>query len=72
MSVCICTLHFQQLKGFNLTIRCNLVSYQSFSRRNCGPEYTECVSTEGYDSTNECHGYDIKQSDGEAPVILEL
>ena len=21
---------------------------------------------------NECHGYDIKQSDGEAPVMLEL
>ena len=30
------------------------------------------MSTEGYDSLNECPGYDIKQSDGEAPIKLEL
>ena len=28
-------------------------------------EYTDCFSA-------ECLGYDIKQSDGEAPVMLEL
>ena len=35
-------------------------------------EYTGCISAEGYDLTNECPGYDIKQSDGKALVILEL
>ena len=35
-------------------------------------EYTDCISAEGYDSPNECPGYDIKQSDGEAPVIPPL
>ena len=28
-------------------------------------EYTDCIS-------NECPGYDTKQSHGEAPVILEI
>ena len=35
-------------------------------------EYTDCISAEGYDSTNECIGYDTKQSDGEASVMVEL
>ena len=35
-------------------------------------EYTDCTSAEGKDSTNECPRYDTKQSDGEAPVMLEL
>ena len=35
-------------------------------------EYTDCISTEGYDSLNDYSGYDTKQSDGEAPVMLEL
>ena len=35
-------------------------------------EYTKCISAEGYDSPNECPGYDIKQSDGVAPVTVEL
>ena len=30
-------------------------------------EYTDCTSAEGWDSINECPGYDMKQSDGEAP-----
>ena len=29
-------------------------------------------SPERYDSSNECPGYDTKQSDGEVPVMLEL
>ena len=29
-------------------------------------EYTDCIFAE------KCSGYDTKQSDGEAPVILEL
>ena len=32
-------------------------------------EYTDCISA---DSPNKCPGYDTKQSDGEAPVMLEL
>ena len=34
-------------------------------------EYTDCISSEGYDSPNKYPGYDTKQSDGEAPVMLE-
>ena len=35
-------------------------------------KYTSYISSEGYDPPNKCPTYDIKQSDGEAPVILEL
>ena len=36
-------------------------------------EYTNCFSTEELDNLpNKCFGYDTKQSDGEAPVILEF
>ena len=35
-------------------------------------EYTDCFSVEGQDFSNECPRYDTKQSDGEAPVMLEL
>ena len=34
-------------------------------------EYTDCIYAEGQDSPNECPGYETKQSDGEAPVVLE-
>ena len=35
-------------------------------------EYTNCISAEKYPSPNECPGYDIKQSNGEVAVMLEL
>ena len=35
-------------------------------------EDTNCISAEGYDSPNQCPRYDIKQSDGEDLVMLEL
>ena len=36
-------------------------------------EYTDCTFAEGEDPPpNECPRYDTKQSDGEAPVMLEL
>ena len=35
-------------------------------------EYTDSFSAEGQDSPNGCPEYDAKQSDGEAPVMLEL
>ena len=34
-------------------------------------EYTECIFQERLNSSNYCFGYDIKQSDGEAPAMLE-
>ena len=38
-----------------------------------GPvDYTDCISAEGYTPRNECLVYEAKQSDGEAPVMLEL
>ena len=35
-------------------------------------EYTNCIFAEGYDSLNECPVYDFKESDGQAPVVLEF
>ena len=35
-------------------------------------EYTNNFSAEAKNSSNECPGYDTKQSDGQVPVILEL
>ena len=35
-------------------------------------EYSDSISAEGQDSPNECPAYNTKQSDGEAPVMLEL
>ena len=34
-------------------------------------EYTKCISADGWDSPNKCSGYDTKQSEVEAWVILE-
>ena len=36
-------------------------------------EYADCISSEGVrPPTNECPNNDTKQSDGKAPVMLEL
>ena len=35
-------------------------------------EYTNCIAAEGLDTSSECPRYDTKQSDCEAPVMLEL
>ena len=35
-------------------------------------EYTDCITTEGQDSLNECPVFATIQSDGEASVMLEL
>ena len=35
-------------------------------------EYTDYISTEGYDPPPKITGYDIKLSDGEASVMLEI
>ena len=35
-------------------------------------EYTDCISAKWLNSPNECPRYDTKQSDDEAPVMLEL
>ncbi len=35
-------------------------------------EYTDCISVDGLDSPSKCPGYDTKQFDGEASVMLEL
>ena len=32
-------------------------------------EYTDWISAEGKTPSNECSGYDIKQSDNKAPVL---
>ena len=40
------------------------------SNNKIGPEYTDCISVEGYDSPNENLGYDTKQSDYEITGAL--
>ena len=35
-------------------------------------EYTDCFSAEGKKTPDECLTYDIKQSDGEASILLEI
>ena len=35
-------------------------------------EYTDCISAEGKNSPDKCPGYDMKQSECEASVMLEL
>ena len=40
--------------------------------REWAVEYTDCISAEGKPHTNECPGYDTKQTDGENTVMLEL
>ena len=35
-------------------------------------EFTNCISAEEKDSSNEFPGYDTKQSDAEVPVMLKL
>ena len=35
-------------------------------------EHTDCISADGWDSLNECPGYDTKQSDSEVPEKLEF
>ena len=41
-------------------------------RVSLGVDYTDCISAEGKNSPNECPGYDTKQSDCEALVMLEF
>ena len=46
---------------------------QKFQAQLAGAvEYTDCISAEGKYSSNEYPGYDMKQYDGEASVMLEL
>ena len=35
-------------------------------------EYTDCISVEGNPPSNKCSVYEIKQSDGETQVMLEI
>ena len=34
--------------------------------------HSDCASAEGKTPTNECPGYDTKQSDAEVPAVLEF
>ena len=52
---------------------CVCVCVCARAKMNIGAlQYTDCFSAEGQEPTNECPGYDTKQSDGEVPVMLEL
>ena len=49
------------------------VEFQNSLTQSVGAaEYTDCISTEGKDSPTACPGYNIKPSDGEVSVMLEL
>ena len=60
------------LKYFKYTFTSILHLYILLSSLAGAVKYTNCISEEGQDSLNECPAYDSKQSDSEAPVILEL
>ena len=49
-----------------------LLSLEMLAKLSGAVEYTNCLSAEEYDLPNDCPGYDIKQSDGKVPVMLEL
>ena len=50
-----------------------VISQTCFAQSTGAVEYTECTSAEGLDPhPNECPRYNIKQSDDEVPVMLEL
>ena len=82
----IILINFLDMKGpisdnlFEKGATLNSVSYCLLPRHNQpsrlggwgSVEYINCIFAESYDPSNECPGYDTKQSDGEAPVMLEL
>ena len=49
-----------------------LLNVFSFVQSAGTVEYTDCISAEGQDTSNEFPVYDTKQSDGEVPVMLKL
>ena len=53
----VTSITYQVLKLFNYAAQSTRVT-----------EYTDCISAEGYDSINRSSGYDIKQSDSDAPA----
>ena len=46
--------------------------YKSGAQSTEAIKYTDYISASRWDSLNESPGYDIKQSDGDFPAMLEL
>ena len=65
-------VNFKPLKKVGLNFF--LLHTTSLEDRSTGAvEYTDCISAKGViPPFNECPRYDGKQSDGEAPVMLEI
>ena len=66
---------FQNTKTIFYSVICNLLIYEYFwpSRLSGGLQNIPTASLQrGKTSANGCPDYDTKQSDGEAPVMLEL
>ena len=55
-----------------ITTYCQSTTVRNFAQLTGAAEYTDCISVEESDSSNECPVYDTKQSDAEASVMLEL
>ena len=53
-------------------IRAGLVFLVTLDDIRLGLQNTQTDSLQMVKNSNECPGYDTKQSDGEVPVILEL
>ena len=66
--------HGVMLKVLVYSLEVSLNSSHTISALSVGTvEYIDCISAEGLDfSPNECPWYDNQQSDGVAPVMLEL
>ena len=56
----------------NLFFKCTFLFVNVLAQSAWAVEYTDCISAEELDPTNECPGYDTKPSDDEVPVMLEL
>ena len=48
------------------------ISTRKWAQSAGAVEFTNCISSESYDSHNKCPGYDTKQSNDEAPVMQVL
>ena len=60
---------FAKLVAAYYTQTLNVISYPATAQSAETVEYTDCITEEGLTLLHEWSGYDIKQSDGEAPVL---
>ena len=58
--------------GIIAVSECTACAILIVAQSSWAAEYTDWISAEEHDSPKECRGYDTKQSDSEASVMLDL